>query len=81
MPILGWNFGCIIMVLLAYLIREWSYLQLSFAVASLGLSVIYFLVPESPRWLLEKGQFNQVHTQLFNPVSEQIVAWLLKEPC
>jgi OCT family organic cation transporter-like MFS transporter 4/5 len=48
------------MVLLAFLTREWTYLQLSFAVTSLGLATIYFLVPESPRWLLEKGRYDQV---------------------
>ena len=48
------------MVLLAYLIRDWSQLQLSFAISSLGLVSIYFLVPESPRWLLSQGHFEQV---------------------
>ncbi len=56
----GWNLGCIVMVLLAYLIRDWSYLQISFAVLSLGLASIYFWVPESPRWLLSQGHFDQV---------------------
>jgi hypothetical protein len=45
----GWNAGCILMVALAYFIRDWSNLQLAFAIASLALVTIYFLVPESPR--------------------------------
>jgi OCT family organic cation transporter-like MFS transporter 4/5 len=47
------------MVALAYFIRDWSNLQLAFAVSSLALVSIYFLVPESPRWLLSKGRFKQ----------------------
>ena len=47
------------MTLLAYLLRSWWKLQLSFAVFSLLLSVYYFLVPESPRWLLENGKSSE----------------------
>ena len=44
------------MTLLAYLIRSWVNLQLSFACTSLVLVSYFFLVPESPRWLISKGQ-------------------------
>ena len=47
------------MTLLAYLLRSWWKLQLAFAVFSLLLSVYYFLVPESPRWLLENGKSSE----------------------
>ena len=40
------------MTCLAYWLRSWSSLQLSFALASLTLIIYFFLVPESPRWLL-----------------------------
>ena len=55
----GWNVGSLIMTLLAYLLRSWWKLQLAFAVFSLLLSVYYFLVPESPRWLLENGKSSE----------------------
>lgn len=44
------------MTFLAYLLRSWWKLQLVFAIFSLLLSSYYFLVPESPRWLLENGR-------------------------
>lgn len=53
---LGWNLGSIVMTLLAYLLRDWSSLQLSFAIASLFLISYFFFVPESPRWLLGQGK-------------------------
>ena len=52
----GWNIGSLLMTLLAFLLRSWRKLQLSFAIGSLLLVFYYFLVPESPRWLLENGK-------------------------
>merc|ERR1712223_1104348 len=52
----GWNIGSLLMTFLAYFIRSWSNLQSSFAFISLVLVSYYFLVPESPRWLISKGQ-------------------------
>ena len=44
----GWNIGSLLMTLLAYNIRNWQNLQLSFASISLVLVSFFFLVPESP---------------------------------
>ena len=44
------------MTSLAFWLRSWWKLQISFAVLSLPLLLFYFLVPESPRWLFEKGR-------------------------
>ena len=52
----GWNIGSLLMTLLAFWLRSWWKLQLSFAIGSLLLVFYYFLVPESPRWLLENGK-------------------------
>jgi hypothetical protein len=48
-PPQGWNIGAILMTLLAYWLRHWSHLQLAFAVISLGLVAVYFLVKEPER--------------------------------
>ena len=58
----GWNIGSLLMTFLAYFIRSWSNLQLSFAFISLVLVSYYFLVPESPRWLISKGQTEEVYS-------------------
>lgn len=52
------------MVLLAYFLRDWSMLQLSFAITSICLTSIYFLVPESPRWLLYHGLDDEAEANL-----------------
>lgn len=52
----GWNIGSLIMTLMAYFIRDWQHLQLSFAVTSIFLISYFFLVPESPRWLMSRGK-------------------------
>lgn len=48
--------GYMILPGLAYFLREWNTLQLSFGLLSLGLIVYYWILPESPRWLATKGQ-------------------------
>ena len=52
------------MTFLAYLLRSWWKLQLAFAFFSLLLSSYYFLVPESPRWLLENGRSKEAKAVL-----------------
>ena len=47
------------MTFLAYLLRSWWKLQLAFSTFSLLLSLYYFFVPESPRWLLENGRIRE----------------------
>jgi len=60
----GWNFGSLCMVGLAYLIRSWNYLQVTFASIGLLLLVIWYLTPESPRWLLETNQYEKSEENL-----------------
>ena len=48
--------GELILGLQAYLIRDWFTLQLVAYVPLLLLLVVWFLIPESPRWLLTKGR-------------------------
>ena len=48
--------GEVILGLEAYLIRDWFPLQLVAFAPLLVLLILWFLVPESPRWLLTKGR-------------------------
>ncbi|ODM93122.1 Solute carrier family 22 member 3 [Orchesella cincta] len=41
---------------LAYYLRDWNTLQLSFGLLSTGLFVYYWILPESPRWLATHGK-------------------------
>ena len=54
------------MTFLAYLLRSWWKLQLAFSTFSLLLSLYYFFVPESPRWLLENGRIREAKGVLLN---------------
>ncbi|ESO85014.1 hypothetical protein LOTGIDRAFT_131176 [Lottia gigantea] len=53
---LYWCIGLFILALLAYLIRDWFYLQLVCAIPTAFLLGIIWFVPESPRWLLSRGK-------------------------
>ena len=46
--------GEMLLGLLAYLIQDWQDLQLSISIIVFCLTLLWFLLPESPRWLLAK---------------------------
>ena len=50
---------------LAYLVRPWVWLQLSASIPVAIFLVYYFIVPESPRWLLTKGRLNRFKSIIF----------------
>ena len=47
------------MTFLAFLLRNWGHLQLAFAVTSLLMLSYFIVIPESPRWLMDNGKFDQ----------------------
>ncbi|KAK4883226.1 hypothetical protein RN001_006545 [Aquatica leii] len=50
------NLGHLSLALIGYLIRDWRYFQLAITLPSLILLSYYWIIPESPRWLLAIGQ-------------------------
>ena len=44
--------------------RDWHHLQLAFAIGSLSLISYFFLIPESPRWLVHKGRIHEAQELL-----------------
>lgn len=60
----GWNIGSLVMTFSAYFISTWSKLQVTFASFAVGLLAVYFLIPESPRWLLQKGRIEEAKAVL-----------------
>ncbi|KAK6169539.1 hypothetical protein SNE40_020577 [Patella caerulea] len=53
---LFWCIGLFLLGLLAYFIRDWSNLQLAVSIPIVFLLSFYWIVPESPRWLISKGK-------------------------
>ncbi|XP_077977753.1 organic cation transporter protein-like [Glandiceps talaboti] len=53
------SFGYMLLALLAYLIREWWILQLVTTLPSIFFITYWWIIPESPRWLLSAGKIKR----------------------
>ncbi|XP_067674872.1 organic cation transporter protein-like [Haliotis asinina] len=53
---LFWCLGLFILGAVAYGIRNWQHLQLVLSVPSVLLLLLWWFIPESPRWLLSRGR-------------------------
>lgn len=51
--------GAALLPLIAYFIREWQSLQLAISIPCILLASFYWFVPESPRWLMAEGRFDE----------------------
>ncbi|CAF3703981.1 unnamed protein product [Rotaria socialis] len=57
-------FGQFILVTFAYFIRTWRALIWSISIFTVPYIFFYFILPESPRWLVSKGRFDEAKTVL-----------------
>ena len=64
----GWSVALLVLVGLAYLLRNWRDLQLAFTLTSL-LSLSFLRLQESPRWLLAKGKHQEAAAVLRQEVT------------
>jgi len=51
--------GAALLPLIAYFIRDWQNLQLAISLPCVLLALYYWFVPESPRWLMAEGRFEE----------------------
>ncbi|CAF4133395.1 unnamed protein product, partial [Rotaria sp. Silwood2] len=51
--------GQLILLIFAYFIRSWRMLTLSIALFTVPYMFFYFILPESPRWLISTGRFDE----------------------
>jgi len=51
--------GAALLPLIAYFIRDWQNLQLAISIPCVLLTLYYWFVPESPRWLMAEGRFDE----------------------
>ncbi|XP_054707064.1 organic cation transporter protein-like [Uloborus diversus] len=57
---LGWVFAYMLLPGIAWLIPSWFWLQFAITVPWLSLLCVYWVIPETPRWLLTHGKFSEV---------------------
>ncbi|CAF3607706.1 unnamed protein product [Rotaria sp. Silwood1] len=56
--------GQLVLVVFAYFIREWRRLTLALTIFTIPFILLHFLVPESARWMISKGQYEQAEKLL-----------------
>uniref|UniRef100_A0A2R5LDJ6 Putative organic cation/carnitine transporter n=1 Tax=Ornithodoros turicata TaxID=34597 RepID=A0A2R5LDJ6_9ACAR len=61
---LGWIAGCTALPWLSYAITDWVILQVVLSLSSLVLLALWFVLPESPRWLMTKGKLRRAEASL-----------------
>ncbi|GFO41936.1 solute carrier family 22 member 15-like [Plakobranchus ocellatus] len=54
-----WAVGLMTLALWAYFIRDWRKLNIAMSCSSIVLLALWWLIDESPRWLLIKGHFKE----------------------
>ena len=80
--------GEIILGLLVMGVRDWSNLHMATGIPMFALVLIYFVLPESPRWLIAKKRFaearatiekaakiNGVRHLVFSEVLQTVILW------
>ncbi|XP_035212350.1 organic cation transporter protein-like isoform X2 [Stegodyphus dumicola] len=55
----GWHIGYVLLPLIAWWLKNWFYLQLFMTIPCALFFLYYWIVPESPRWLLSKGKLDK----------------------
>ncbi|RUS88324.1 hypothetical protein EGW08_003895, partial [Elysia chlorotica] len=64
---MGWVLGMLLLLLFAYFFRYWKTLQLVLSAPLIIIGVSYFwLIPESPRWLINKGRNSEAQAILID---------------
>lgn len=53
------NIGHLTLVGIAYFLRDWHYIQLAISIPTVLLLGYYFILPESPRWLIAVGKTDE----------------------
>ncbi|CAA9996793.1 unnamed protein product, partial [Nesidiocoris tenuis] len=56
---IAYSLGLMALAVIAYLVRDWRQLALATSVPFLTFFLYWWVLPESPRWLLARGRFDE----------------------
>ncbi|XP_064606001.1 organic cation transporter protein-like [Liolophura sinensis] len=56
-----YTFGEMLLAGVAYFVRDWRYLQMAISLPAILFLPYWWIIPESPRWLLTKGRRKQAY--------------------
>jgi len=56
---LFWSLGFLLLAATGYWLRDWMSLQLAIGVPTIGFILYKWILPESPRWLMTQGKFDE----------------------
>ncbi|GFR15254.1 organic cation transporter protein, partial [Trichonephila clavata] len=60
----GWCIGFVSLPGIAWLLRDWFWIQVALTAPCIILLVTWWLLPESPRWLMSKGRVDEAQKTL-----------------
>ncbi|XP_076371650.1 organic cation transporter protein-like [Tachypleus tridentatus] len=60
----GWAAGYTILPGIAWLLPNWSHIQMAISIPCIGFFSLWWILPESPRWLLTHNKFNEAEKEL-----------------
>ncbi|XP_064463260.1 organic cation transporter protein-like isoform X2 [Ornithodoros turicata] len=64
----GWAIGYLLLAIVAYFARDWFYIHLVAVIGPTVLGVAYWILPESPRWLLASGKLDKAKNVIMQAV-------------